>query len=200
MKAPRTATQNTQKTQSNCLSASSAISVVIVVIAFGAGLAAQTSKTRAYVETLASEKLEGRLAGSNGERLAADYIVSELQKIGAKPLPGQADFRLPFEFTAGTRDGGSTMTFRSDRMLNGSQVQAGVVPGKGSARALSFSDNGDVEAAVVFAGYGIVVPDSQGFSYDSYATLDVKDKIVVVLRYFPEDAETKDQGHPVPLR
>src|SRR6185436_2004979 len=67
------------------------------------------SKTRAHVETLASPRLEGRLAGSNGERLAADYLVSELQKIGAKPLPGQSDLRLPFEFTAGARDGGSSV-------------------------------------------------------------------------------------------
>ena len=70
---------------------------------------AQASKTRAHVETLASPRLEGRLAGSNGERLASDFLVAELQKIGAKPLPGQKDFRLPFEFTAGTRDGGSTI-------------------------------------------------------------------------------------------
>ena len=61
-------------------------------------------------------------------------------------------------------------------------------------RALSFSDNGDVEAPLVFAGYGIVVPESQGFGYDSYATLDVKDKIVLVLRYFPEDADQKTRG------
>src|SRR5205085_5387639 len=60
--------------------------------------------------------------------------------------------------------------------------------------ALSFSDNGDASGPVVFAGYGIVVPDSQGFPYDSYAGLDVKDKIVVVLRYFPEDAEQKTKG------
>ena len=69
-----------------------------------------------------------------------------------------------------------------------------------AARALSFSDNGDVEGPVVFAGYGIVVPDSQGFGYDSYATLDVKDKIVVVLRYFPEDAGSEDERHPLALR
>src|SRR5205814_7468644 len=62
-------------------------------------------------------------------------------------------------------------------------------------RALSFSDNGDIaEAPVVFAGYGIVVPDSQDFGYDSYATLDVKDKVVLVLRYFPEDADQKARG------
>lgn len=159
---------------------------------------AQTSKTRAHVEALASPRLEGRLAGSNGEKLASDYLVSELQKIGAKPLPGHADFLEPFEFTAGTKDGGSAVALTVETR---NSVESGVVfgsPGHAGpgapVRALSFSDNGDVEGPVVFAGYGIVVPDSQGFAYDSYATLDVKDKIVVVLRYFPEDAEPKTKG------
>jgi hypothetical protein len=137
------------------------------------------SKTRAHVEALASERFEGRLAGSNGERLASNYIAAQLKKIGAKPLPGHTDFLLPFEFTAGTRDGGSTISFANESR---------------SARALSFSDNGDVSGPVVFAGYGLVVPDSQDFGYDSYAGLDVKDKIVLVLRYFPEDADQKTRA------
>ena len=177
---------STPRTQSKLFFAISVISAVFSLVAV-----AQTSKTRAHVETLASSRLEGRLAGSNGERLASDYIVSELQKIGAKPLPGQKDFLLPFEFTAGTKDGGSTVSLRFEPK-NG--VEGGGVFGRNHARALSFSDNGDVEGPVVFAAYGIVVPDSQGFAYDSYATLDVKDKIVVVLRYFPEDAEPKTKG------
>jgi Zn-dependent M28 family amino/carboxypeptidase len=156
------------------ISASSAVFSVVVF--------AQTSKTRTHVETLASPRLEGRLAGSNGEKLASDYLVAELKKIDAKPLPGQKDLLLPFEFTAGTKDGGSTVGV------------GGAMFGASQTRALSFSDNGDVEGGAVFAGYGIVVPDSQGFAYDSYATLDVKDKIVVVLRYFPEDAEAKTKG------
>ena len=64
-----------------------AIAVVLAAQVFGSAIDAQVSQTRTYVETLASPRLEGRLAGSNGERLAADYIVSELQKISAKPLP-----------------------------------------------------------------------------------------------------------------
>ncbi len=58
-------------------------------------------------------------------------------------------------------------------------------------QALSFSDNAEATGEVVFAGYGLVVPESQNFGYDSYATLDVKDKVVVVFRYFPEDADQK---------
>jgi hypothetical protein len=181
--APRALTLSLSK------GAISAISAVTVFVAGAAGLQAQASRTRAHVEALASPRLEGRLAGSNGERLASDYLVAELQKIGAKPLPGQQDFRLPFEFTAGTKDGGSRVGVRqSPAGAFGPMFEAPNV------RALSFSDNGDATGDMVFAGYGIVVPESQGFAYDSYATLDVKDKIVVVLRYFPEDAEPKTKG------
>jgi len=201
-------TQNTQNTQSKILSAVSAISALMVIAGGVVDLAAQ-SQTRTYVETLASPRLEGRLAGSKGERLASDFIVAELQKIGAKPLPGQNDFRMPFEFTAGSRDGGSTIALRGTGVSKSSDgktigpIEWGVVTGIGASataptnpnvRALSFSDNGDVEAPLVFAGYGIVVPESQGFGYDSYATLDVKDKVVLVLRYFPEDADQKTRG------
>ncbi len=183
-KKPPQRALSTQRLFFSAIFAFSAVSVFV---------AAQTSKTRAHVETLASPRLEGRLAGSNGERLASEYIVSELQKIGARPLPGQKDFLLPFDFTAGTKDGGSTISVNA-APPNG--VAGGVSAGASGAqvRALSFSDNGDVEGSAVFAGYGIVVPESQGLAYDSYATLDVKDKIVVVLRYFPEDAEPKTKG------
>jgi hypothetical protein len=161
---------------------------------------AEQSTLRQHVETLAAEKLDGRLTGSQGEKLAADYIVSQLQRLGAKTLPGLADYRVAFEFTAGSRDGGSgiSVKWRKDGKEG---TFAGNVPPNGSSgatapaiRALSFSDNGDIEAPVVFAGYGIVVPESQGFGYDSYASLDVKDKIVLVLRYFPEDADQKTKG------
>ena len=48
-----------------------------------------TSQTRAHVETLASERFEGRLTGTDGERSRGDYIVVAAARIGAKPLPGQ---------------------------------------------------------------------------------------------------------------
>src|SRR3954469_16749017 len=148
---------------------------------------ATASHTKEYVTTLASDQFEGRLSGTAGEQRASDYIVSQLQRIGAKPLPGQSGFTVPFDFTAGTRDGGSWVRV-------GSQASARFDQRK-DVQALSFSDNADVtETPVVFAGYGIVVPDSQSFAYDSYATLDVKDKVVLVLRYFPEDAEQKTKG------
>ena len=142
------------------------------------------ASSRAHVEALAADDLQGRLTGSEGAQRAADYIVEQLADLGASPLPGHDEFRLPFEFTAGVRDEGSTVAIDGgSRWAERDQVQA-----------LSFSDSAEVEGEVVFAGYGLVVPESQDFGYDSYATLDVTDKIVVVLRYFPEDVDQDLRG------
>ena len=160
---------------------------------------AAASKTKADVTALASDRMEGRLTGTAGERAAGDYIISELRRIGAKPLPGNTDYRLPFEFTAGAHDGGSFVGVTQKPKIT--QGPRGPVVGgvnsqfrRTDVQALSFSDDAMVQGPLVFAGYGIVVPESQDFGYDSYATLDVKDKIVLVLRYFPEDADAKTKG------
>jgi hypothetical protein len=146
------------------------------------------SKTRTHVQTLASDTLEGRMAGSAGEKLAAEYIARELTRIGAKPLPGMTSVFQPFEFTAGTKDAGSSVSVATP----GAAPQTFITTE--NVQALSFSDNGEVSGDVVFAGYGLVVPESQNFGYDSYVGLDVKDKVVVVLRYFPEDADQKTRA------
>ena len=144
----------------------------------------QLPRTRAYVETLASERFAGREAGSPGERQAGDYIAAQLARLGARPLPGRAGHvhvvrlhgRQPRRRLAARRSGHS-----------------------GSPRPATWSRSpsptmATVSAPVVFAGYGIVVPESQNFGYDSYATLDVKDKVVVVFSYFPEDADKETKS------
>ena len=171
----------------NSLRASLLIALAAVAAPSAQSTAVQ-SRTKTQVETLAADKFEGRLTGSPGEKLAADYIISELKRIGAKPLPGLTDFRMPFTFTAGSKDGGTTMTIIRD--AGGAQT----VTGAAIVQALSFSDTVEATGRVVFAGYGLVVPEAQNFGYDSYAGLEVKDKIVVVFRYFPEDADQKTRA------
>jgi hypothetical protein len=136
----------------------------------------------AHVSTLADSSLEGRMTGSPGARQAAAYVAQQLEKLGILPLPGQDSYEIPFDFTAGSKDIGSTLD-----LIEGEAVTS--LGGAGDVQALSFSDNDMVEGELVFAGYGLSVPNSDDFGYDSYATLDVKDKIVVVLRYFPEEAD-----------
>ncbi|MDE2851589.1 MAG: M20/M25/M40 family metallo-hydrolase [Acidobacteriota bacterium] len=140
------------------------------------------SALESHVTTLASPEFGGRLTGTEGEQRAAAYLAGQLAALGAEPLPGEDDLLLDFEFTSGARDTGSTIRIETEdgaaAFSDHTQIQA-----------LGFSDSTEVEGEVVFAGYGIRVPDSQDFGYDSYATLDVSGKIAVVLRYVPEDLE-----------
>ena len=149
---------------------------------------AAPSRTRAHVDALASLKLEGRLTGSPGANAAANYIEAELKRIGAQPLPGASGFRVPFTFTAAIADEGTSVSVLSAKR---SRFKAPAV------LALSFSEPGSVTGPVVFAGYGLRVPAEAGggFVYDSYAGLDVKDKIVLVLRYTPERAGEQREQH-----
>jgi hypothetical protein len=155
---------------------------------------APASRTRAHVDTLASPKLDGRLTGTPGADAAAAYIEAELTRVGARPLPGGLGFRVPFTFTSGVTDEGTSMALVPASAAGKGQVWLDT----SAIGALSFSDSGEVTGPVVFAGYGLRVPAESGggFVYDSYAGLDVKDKIVLVLRYVPEKVE-REQREPM---
>jgi hypothetical protein len=48
----------------------------------------------------------------------------------------------------------------------------------------------------VFAGYGLNVPEAPNqLRYNSYEGLDVKDKVVLLLRYVPEQVEAARRAH-----
>jgi len=150
---------------------------VLTVAPVGAGEA----QLRADIGFLTDERLAGRMTGSEGEALAVEYLAKQLKSIGAVPLPGLAGYSQPFEFTAGMQDDGSSVEIvvaGESQDWSGEDVQA-----------LSFSDNATVTGELVFAGYGLSVPEEKGFGYDSYFGLDVKDKIVVALRYVPADVD-----------
>lgn len=159
---------------------------VATILGATGGAEAGLAEVKADVTYLASDETEGRGTGTKGEALAADYIIKQLEAIGAKPLPALGGWKQEFEFPSGIKPKpeGSSVTITIPGL--GEQTLAlneGFYP-------LAFSDNGTTEGMVVFAGYGITTPESSdGFSYDSYGTLDVKDKVVLVLRYMPEKAD-----------
>lgn len=132
------------------------------------------------VAFLASEELAGRRAGSEGARKAADYLAERLKSIGLSPLG--TNFLQEFEFTAGV----SVVTNKNSFEHNGSKHELGK-----DFNPLPFTENATVEGDIVFAGYGLTAPALEGAAYDSYAGLNVSNKIVLVLRYVPEGVDTK---------
>ena len=148
----------------------------------GTSAASSAADLRRTVEFLASEELAGRMTGSDGARLAADYLAGELQKAGLAPGGDNGTFFQEFEFSAGVR----VLPEKNSLLLEtkGSGASAFIV--EKDFLPLAFSGNGSVGGEVVFAGYGLRVPGKEGKGYDSYAGVDAKDKIVLVFRYAPE--------------
>ncbi len=139
---------------------------------------------------LASDALGGRLTGTEGEKLATQYVADFFQKLGLAPMGDDDTYFDNFDFTAGVALGeGNTLTFHDGTVTGDVALMA-----EQDWKPLSFSQNGEVKAAgIVFAGYGIETPDEATGNdgkkieaYSSYAHLDVKDKWVLVFRYLPE--------------
>lgn len=145
--------------------------------ATGAAISADDLKKR--ISHLAAPATAGRMTGSPGEALAAEYAAEVFQRLGLEPAGDKGSWFQTFEFTAGVSLG-------EKNQIQTPGLQAPLL--NQDWRPLPFSQSGALAAApVVFAGYGLVVPESPGQpGYDSYVHLDVKDKWVVVFRYLPE--------------
>jgi len=131
---------------------------------------------RGHIRFLASDRLEGRGTGSEGERLASAYIANHFKRIGLKE-PGGNGYFQKFDFTAGVTLGRN----------NAAAVSAAGSKNRfvldADFRPMGFSSTGTFEGEVVFAGYGISLPEKE---YDDYAGIDVTGKAVVILRHHPE--------------
>jgi hypothetical protein len=138
------------------------------------------------VKALASPQMEGRGAGTRGLKLATKLIVNCYKELHIQPA-GVDGYLQPFTVTTGARlQSGNRFMVTIGEKKKDLKAEQDFVP-------FSFSSSGQVSAPVVFAGYGITADEYQ---YDDYANLDVKDKIVVALRYEPSGfaAKSGNQG------
>jgi len=146
-----------------------------------------TNDLHTIVAHLASEELEGRLSGSRGAELAADYIAAQMKRIGLQPVGTNGSYFQSYEFNAGAR-----VVTNANRLVvtpaSGAPVEFAV---EKDFRPLAFTANAEVEGPVVFVGYGLTVPGKPGEGYDSYAGVNVSNKIALVLRYVPEQVDAK---------
>ena len=127
------------------------------------------------VKALASPVMEGRGAGTKGIALAANLIEQRYKALGLQPA-GVKSYFQPFTVITGAKlKEGNRLEVQDGKSRQGMKLNQDFVP-------FSFSASGDVSGALVFAGYGATAPE---FGYDDYAHLDVKDKIVLLLRYEP---------------
>jgi Peptidase family M28/PDZ domain/PA domain len=163
--------------------------LLLAVALFAIGMAAATDSadpTRYLndIKALTAPAMEGRGDGTPGLTRAEHMIEDRFRSLGLTPA-GSHSFEQPFTVITGARlKGDNSLEILSGSKKQGLKLNQEFVP-------FSFSFSGRVDAPVVFAGYGITAPE---FGYDDYAHLDVKDKIVLLLRYEPAGFAAKN-GH-----
>jgi len=153
------------------------ISLSFLLLSFSKGKGKSDEVTvgelKKHVSYLASEGLKGRRTGTEGDSLAALYIRNDLKGNGYVPLSGDGfqRYRVTDKIILGPAN---------SLMLNGAifKVETDFVP-------FAFSENKSFGAEVVFAGYGFDIHEDS-LKWNDYSNLDVKGKIVMVLRADPE--------------
>jgi|HigsolmetaAR201D_1030396.scaffolds.fasta_scaffold07741_3 Predicted aminopeptidases len=130
-----------------------------------------------HVKYLASDELKGRGTGTPGLEKAAAYIAEQFRKAGLQPAGGKG-YLQPFPVTTDARLGAKNrLVITEGSRSRQLKLNEDFVP-------FNFSASRTVSGQLVFAGYGITAPE---YNYDDYAGIDVKDKIVILLRHEPQE-------------
>ncbi|HKR86149.1 MAG TPA: M28 family metallopeptidase [Terriglobales bacterium] len=140
----------------------------------------------AHVSVLASDKMEGRGTGTPGLERAAAYIVDQLKDDGLQPA-GKKGFYQPISFRVRQLD----ETHSSLRLVNEGKTE-NIVLGEDAILSKSVDLAPHVDAPMVFAGYGLRMPELQ---YDDFSKLDAKGKIVVIFTGSPANASSALASH-----
>ena len=131
-----------------------------------------------HIKVLADDKLEGRDTGSRGEREAQKYAVEQLKSAGAQPA-GTDGFYQPVKFI-------SRQIVEKDCSL--ALIRDGkrepLTLGEDAIITTRIMPAPEVQAPLVFAGYGLNVPEK---NYDDFAGIDVRGKIVVIFSGSPSE-------------
>jgi hypothetical protein len=166
------------------------LTIAVVLSGWPLELVAQapsaTDELLRHAKYLASEELAGRGVDTSGIRLARDYIAGEFAKYGLQPGGDGGSYLQSFDVAVGV-----TVKEPSNLTLGDAPVLASNedwVP-------LGLSTSNKAEAEIVFAGYGITAKD---YGYDDYADIDVKGKIVLLLRYEPPPKDDKSPFRQLP--
>jgi hypothetical protein len=127
------------------------------------------------VKALTAPSMEGRGDGTKGLTRAATLLEKRYKHLGLMPA-GTDSYCQPFTVITGAKlKSDNRLTVQEGTQNKDLKLNQDFVP-------FSFSSSGAVTAPVAFAGFGATAEE---FGYDDYAGIDVKDKIVVVLRYEP---------------
>ena len=129
---------------------------------------------------VAHDLTQGRLVGTPGNALAAEFIKSRFERLGLAPAGPDGSFFQTFNLvTAGIGADNSLEVVDADQIATRLQPGQDYYPQR-------FSASARVKGPLVFAGFGITAP---ALSYDDYRGDSVKGKIVLILDHEPGERD-----------
>jgi len=142
--------------------------------AFAAMETINPERIRAHVHFLSHDLLEGRGTGQRGGDIAGEYIATQFSIYGLKPAGDNGTYMQKVPMVGITPMPETTFS---------------LVPSSGSAINLKVLDDyvaydqtqqpqSDIDAPVVYVGYGIHAPE---YNWDDYKDADVKGKVLLML-------------------
>jgi len=127
------------------------------------------------IKTLAAPDMQGRGDGSKGLTRACNILVHRYASLSLEPK-GTDGFLQPFDIITGAElTSGNLFAVEGAGAKQKLKLHEDYIP-------FAFSAAGKANTGLVFAGYGITADE---WKYDDYKNLDVKGKIVVLLRKEP---------------
>jgi hypothetical protein len=139
---------------------------------------------RAHVKFLSDDLLEGRGTGARGGDIAAQYIAAQFALDGLKPAGDKGGYLQKVEFTgvhtlpattfALQPEHGNALELKlGDDYVTNNQTQ---------------TDSVDIDAPIVFIGYGIEAPEYQ---WNDFKGVDVKGKVLLIIVNEPPSQDPK---------
>src|ERR1700674_2841498 len=170
----------------------SIIAVVILLAASGAYVTAQTlrqekvdpEKIRAHVKFLSSDLLEGRGMGQRGSDIAAEYIATQFALDGLKPAGDQGSYfqEVPMVNITTLPDTTASLVPKNGEPLQLKNLDDFVIHNE------TQTDVADIDAPIVFVGYGITAPE---YRWDDYKGVDLKGKVALLFVNEPTSDDPK---------
>jgi Zn-dependent M28 family amino/carboxypeptidase len=150
------------------------ISVRLPGAAFAAMQTINPEHIRWHVRFLSHDLLEGRGTGQRGGDIAAEYIATQFAEYGLKPAGENGSYLQKVPLV-----GITTLA----------ETQFSLAPKQGAAMTLKPLDEyvaydqtqqaqSDVDAEIVYVGYGIEAPE---YNWDDYKGVDVRGKVLLML-------------------
>src|SRR2546425_8771581 len=130
-------------------------------------------KIRAHVKFLASDLLEGRGTGQRGGDIAAEYIATQFALYGLKPAGDSGTYFQDVPMVGVITLPETTFTFAeaSGKSFEAKNLIDFVTNNE------SQTETADIDAPIVFVGYGIKAPE---YDWDDYKNVDLRGKVALL--------------------